>query len=137
MPITDKPLRVSRMSKVPVDKLLATFNEIEQSKKDGTYVVKRPAVSSANGTSWPATASLSCCSSSSSMRVSAAASSSIFATSLMRWISASLLAMRATSWKLHICPMCRVCGARLSSGLLVMRRAGSNVLLPDVREPVR
>ena len=34
------------MNNVPVDKLLATFNDIEQAKKDGTYVVKCPACGS-------------------------------------------------------------------------------------------
>ena len=46
MPITDKLLKVSSMNKVPVDKLLATFNDIEQARKDGTYVVKCPACGS-------------------------------------------------------------------------------------------
>lgn len=35
------------MSKVPVDKLIKAFNDIEQSKKDGTYVITCPACGSA------------------------------------------------------------------------------------------
>ena len=34
------------MSTVPVDKLLEAFNDIEKSKKAGTYVIKCPACGS-------------------------------------------------------------------------------------------
>lgn len=34
------------MNSVPVDKLLEAFNDIEKSKKDGTYVIKCPACGS-------------------------------------------------------------------------------------------